>query len=383
MPSSPTSLFAYFASRQERLLGQLQELVQIESPSSDKHAVDRAGMQVAAWLEDIRIKPERLPRDAAGDLYLARMQGADPKRQALLLCHMDTVWPLGTLVERPPRVEQNRYIAPGAADMKGGAIIALAALRAFVELGIQPAMNVAALFTSDEEIGSPHSRELIEQLSMGSDLVLCLEPGLPSGALKTARKGGLDYVVTAHGRAAHAGADHASGINAVQEMAHQVLALQALTDYSRGTTVSIGRISGGIATNIVPPACTIDVDIRVSIPEEVERMRLAVQSLTPKLPGAKLEIREVLGRPPMPRDERMQQAFEQARRIGARHGIQLTEGSTGGSSDANFAAALGKPVLDGLGAVGGRLHAVDEYIEIASLPERACLLAAILGEWQF
>jgi glutamate carboxypeptidase len=184
------------------------------------------------------------------------------------------------------------------------------------------------------------------------------------------------------GRAAHAGADHAAGVNAIEEMAHQVISLQALTNYELGTTVSVGKIEGGVTTNIVPPACTAFVDVRIALPAERERMDRVLRAMRPRMPGAGLEVEISPGRPPMPRNEIMAAAYQKARQIGERCGLQLTEASTGGASDANFAAALGVPVLDGLGVVGGGLHAVDEYIEITSLTERACLLAALLTEWQ-
>lgn len=373
----------YFQQQRPATLALLDEMVQIESPTHDKQAVDRMGAFVAARLEALGAAVERYPRQEAGDLYLARLPGRQADRQILILCHMDTVWPVGTLAERPPRREGERYIAPGAVDMKGGIAVSLAALAGLRQMGLAPAANLAVLMTGDEETGSRASRGLIEELIRESHLVLCLEPGAPSGALKTARKGGMTVRLTAHGRAAHAGADHASGINAIEEMARQVLALHALTSYERGTTVSVGKIEGGLATNIVPPVCTALVDFRVSVPEERERLDQILARLEPHLPGARLEVQVGEGRPPMPRDEQMARTFELAQVIGKRHGMLLTETSTGGASDGNFASALGVPVLDGLGAVGGGLHAIDEYVEISSLAERPHLLAALLMEWDF
>jgi glutamate carboxypeptidase len=372
---------AYFAAQQEQYLALLDKLVRSESPSRDKAAIDRLGSQLAAHLAGMPGSLTRLPQTEAGDIYQFRFPGRSGGSQFLILCHMDTVWPLGTLAERPPRVEGDRYVAPGAADMKGGIVIALGALSGLHSLGLQPASDVLLLLTSDEEIGSRASRSLIEEQARQSQLVLCLEPGMPDGSLKTARKGGMTVKIKTTGRAAHAGADHAAGVNAIEEMAHQVISLQALTNYELGTTVSVGKIEGGVTTNIVPPACTAFVDVRIALPAERERMDRVLRAMRPRMPGAGLEVEISPGRPPMPRNEIMAAAYQKARQIGERCGLQLTEASTGGASDANFAAALGVPVLDGLGVVGGGLHAVDEYIEITSLTERACLLAALLTEW--
>jgi glutamate carboxypeptidase len=267
--------------------------------------------------------------------------------------------------------------------MKASLAITLMALKGLISLGLEPVGEVQVLFTPDEEIGSPVSRKLITSLAQESQLVLCMEPAMADGSLKTARKGGMTIQVQTIGRAAHAGADHAAGINAIAEMAHQVLALQALTDYDLGTTVSVGKIEGGTATNIVPPECRAWVDVRVSVPEERERIREIIQNLQLVLPGAGVNFQLSAGRPPMPRDERMAAAFAQAQEIGARWGLALTESSSGGASDANLAAPYEAAILDGLGAVGGGLHAADEYIELSSLPERAMLLAALLTSWQF
>jgi glutamate carboxypeptidase len=373
---------AYFAAQQEQYLALLDKLVRSESPSRDKAAIDRLGSQLAAHLAGMPGSLTRLPQTEAGDIYQFRFPGRSGGSQFLILCHMDTVWPLGTLAERPPRLEGDRYVAPGAADMKGGIVIALGALSGLHSLGLQPASDVLLLLTSDEEIGSRASRSLIEEQARQSQLVLCLEPGMPDGSLKTARKGGMTVKIKTTGRAAHAGADHAAGVNAIEEMAHQVISLQALTNYELGTTVSVGKIEGGVTTNIVPPACTAFVDVRIALPAERERMDRVLRAMRPRMPGAGLEVEISPGRPPMPRNEIMAAAYQKARQIGERCGLQLTEASTGGASDANFAAALGVPVLDGLGVVGGGLHAVDEYIEITSLTERACLLAALLTEWQ-
>jgi glutamate carboxypeptidase len=260
-------------------------------------------------------------------------------------------------------------------------VIALTALKGLGELGLSLPGAVILLCTSDEETGTHASRPVIEELAQESRLVLCLEPNIPGGVLKTARKGVGDFTLRVEGRAAHAGSGHQEGVNAIEEMAHHILALQALTDYDRGTTVNAGVIHGGTTSNVVPAACEVRFDFRVTVPEEAERLLQVVNGLKPVNPEARLTIKGGLNRPPMVRNTAMIQAFEKACQIAARHGLALQEGSTGGASDANFTAALGVPTLDGLGADGGGGHAVHEHVLIPSLPRQALLLAALLHEW--
>lgn len=373
----------YFNQQTKAMLADLTALVEIESPSRDKAAVDRVGRQVAAWMRADGLEVEIHPQRKAGDCVLGYRAGAGRAecKPILLLAHMDTVWPLGTLGERPVRVADGRLYGPGALDMKAGIVIALAALRGLQALGLAPSAPVSLLCTGDEETGSHESRVLIEALARQSQLVLCLEPAIPGGALKTARKGTGSIRLTARGRAAHAGADHAQGINAIAEMAHHILALQALTDYDRGTTVNVGTIRGGIASNVVPDVCEIVADFRVTQKAEVRRLKQAVRALAPHHPQAQLEARLSVNRPPMPRDARMAETFARVQAIASGYGFQLAEGSAGGASDANFTAALGIPTLDGLGADGEGFHALHEHVVVESLPQRAALLAAILHNW--
>jgi glutamate carboxypeptidase len=238
------------------------------------------------------------------------------------------------------------------------------------------------LFTTDEEVGSLTSRALVEAEARRSRLVLVLEPALAGGQLKTSRKGVGDFTVTAYGRAAHAGGDHQKGVNAIEELAYHIPVLQKLTDYEAGTTLNVGVIRGGTASNVVPEWAEMEVDFRVSQAGEADRVAEIVQGLSPVLPGARLEITGGLNRPPMEHNARMAQTFARARQLSASIGLALEEGSTGGGSDGNFTAALGVPTLDGMGAVGDGAHAAHEHIVISSLAERAALLATILTQWE-
>lgn len=371
-----------FTQRTPEILAELRRLVEIESPSGDKAAVDRLGEALRVRLEALGAELSVERAEQAGDCLVGRWNTNDARPGILALCHMDTVYPLGTLAQHPWREQAGLAFGPGALDMKGGIALLLAALDALQEAEQFPERPLTVLFTADEEVGSRTSRALIERLARQAGLVLCLEPGLPDGSLKTWRKGIGDYEVRAYGRAAHAGAAHAQGRNAIEELAYQVIAIQGLTDYARGTTLNVGQIQGGTATNVVPEMAWAEVDLRVMEPGEAERIEQALHALQPRLEGTRLEVSGALNRPPMRRDERMAAAFSRAQEIGARLGLSLTEGGTGGGSDANFVAPLGVPVLDGLGPAGDWAHnAGREQLQIASLAPRAALLAALLTEW--
>jgi glutamate carboxypeptidase len=234
--------------------------------------------------------------------------------------------------------------------------------------------------TSDEEIGSPTSRELIERQARQADYVLVLEPPTLEGSLKTARKGVGDFSLKVKGIASHAGSQPERGVSAINELAHQILSLQELADGEQGTTVNVGIVEGGSRSNVIAAQAAAKIDVRAWTPQEAERVDLAIKKLEPVNPGAELEIKGGFGRPPMTRTESVVNLFQKAQKIGKQLGMDLEEGSTGGGSDGNFTAALGVPTLDGLGAMGDGAHADDEHILISQLPIRTALLAALLLE---
>jgi glutamate carboxypeptidase len=365
-----------------QMLGLLKQLVETESPSHDKAAVDRVGALVQEKCRRLGALVKLHLQEQAGDLIEARF-GQDQSHYGtgiLLLAHMDTVFPVGTLEKMPYQEKDGKIFGPGTMDMKGGIVVALTAVAAAMRRG-NLHRPVTALFTSDEETGSLTSRGLIEQLAQEAELVLVLEPGLPDGSVKTWRKGVGDFQVRVRGKAAHAGGDHEKGRNAIEEMAHQVIAIQKMTDYSKGTTLNVGMIHGGMAINAVPDEAIIQVDLRVMQPGEAERIMAALNGLRPVLDGTSIEVTGELNRPPMPFDETMKATFEKARTIAARNGIDIKASGTGGASDANFVAPLGIPVLDGLGPAGDGAHSEREYAIQTSLLERARLVQAILSEW--
>lgn len=364
----------------------LKRLVETESPSHDKSAVDRVGAIVAEQARKLGAQVEIIRNQETGDHVLAHFESPSPFGRGdrgeggiLLLCHMDTVFPLGTIDKVPFREAEGKIFGPGTLDMKAGIVIALAAIQEAQSSGLS--RPVTLLCTSDEEIGSHTSREHIERLAKESTLALVLEGGLVDGALKTWRKGVGEFRVQTRGRAAHSGGDHQNGRNAIEEMAHQVIAIQKLTDYSRQTTLNVGVIQGGTVSNVVPEEAVIQVDVRVMQPGEWERLDTEMNRLQPVLDGTSVEITGNLNRPPMPFDETMKATFEKARSIAARIGVELKAGGTGGASDGNFVAPLGIPVLDGLGAVGEGYHSEREYIFTDSLDSRTKLVAVLLREW--
>jgi glutamate carboxypeptidase len=362
------------------------QMTAIESPSTDKAAVDRLGQFVAAALQRLGGSLSVHRQSERGNHLVARWGSTSPRTQpkpsgVLMLCHMDTVHDIGMLARNPCRREDGRLFGPGVQDMKASLAMAVAAVELLQANQRMPERPVTLLVTSDEELGSVTSRPLIEQLAREAELVLCLEPCLPDGSLKTWRKGVGEFQIVARGRSTHAGADHERGRNAIEELAHHVLAVQKLTDYEAGTTVNVGVISGGTRSNVVPEAARVWIDMRVKTPEEADRIRTWMEARAPVLDGTQLQVTGGLNRPPMVRDELMVATFAKAQGIAARLGISIGEGGTGGGSDANFVAPLAVPVLDGLGALGNGAHSEREHIVIGELPRRTALLAALLSEW--
>jgi glutamate carboxypeptidase len=370
-----------FAVRTPDLVALVRRLVEIESPTTDKVGVDRVGRLIAAELQRLGAQVSVDDQPITGNHVIGRWGDAASEAGILVLCHMDTVYDLGTLARQPCVEVDGRLMGPGALDMKASLAMLLTAIQALQENGQWSKRPFTALFTSDEETGSDTSRELIETLARGAALVLCLEPCLPDGSVKTWRKGVGDFTIEVRGKAAHAGADHERGRNAIEELAHHVLAIQKLTDYELGTTLNVGVISGGTRSNVVPDHAQAVVNMRVMTPAEADRVTNWMFSLQPVTNGTSIEVSGGLNRPPMPRDALMAATYTRAREIAATLGLRLGEGGTGGGSDANFVAPMGIPVLDGLGARGNGAHSEREHILISNLPERTALLAAILSEW--
>ncbi len=372
----------YFRQRAPEMLAFLTEMVEHESPTLDKAAVDRYGDFLCAAYRALGAEVDNVAQEQYGDhrrVTLDLSGGRDHDRQITILCHLDTVWAMGELAKRPVRIEGDRAYGPGIYDMKAGTMLAYYAVRCLREQGLPAGKRVVVLLNTDEEVGSPTSRALIEDEARRSAYVLCMEPPVPpQGSLKTARKGVGRFTLTVAGRAAHAGSAPASGISAIEELAHQVLALHGLTDDEAGTTVNVGVVRGGTRANVVAAEAEAEIDLRIASIAEGERVVRQILGRQPVTPGAQVRITGGLNRPPMERTPAIGALFERARALGAEFGYTVTEAATGGGSDGQFAAALGIPTLDGLGANGDGAHAVAEHVLIDSLAPRAALVAALL-----
>lgn len=364
------SLVAAMAARLPAMLTDIEELVCCESPSAVLDAVAASADVVAAAGERLLgVPPERLVSGRRAHLRW-RFGGSS---RVLVLAHHDTVWPLGSLAAHPFSVRDGVLRGPGCFDMKAGLVLALHAIAALPD-----ASGVTLLVTSDEELGSPTSRELIEQEARDRVAALVLEASADGGALKTERKGVSLYRVRATGRAAHAGLEPQRGVNATIELAHQVLATAGLG--AGGTTVTPTVLSAGQTTNTVPDSGEFTVDARMWDDAEQQRVDEAMRALAPVLPGAELTVTGGPNRPPLHRAASLE-LFERARGIAAGLGLPpLASAAVGGASDGNFTAGVGTPTLDGLGAVGGGAHAPGEHVLIDALPGRAALLTALLGD---
>ncbi len=378
----PHDLPKMFRTQQQVILDDLKELVGFESPSRDKIALEALKGVLIDRLRMISASVATEPGPLEYGHILARFKGPAERCPALVLVHYDTVWPYGTLDRMPFRVEDGRAFGPGIFDMKASLAMFLRVMELIERVGLELPRPVWVLFTCDEEIGSPTSRSLIEDLARESAYVLVLEPALADGGLKTSRKGVGRFHLEVSGRAAHAGVAPWNGRSAVVELAHQILEIQTLQDLAAGTTINVGVIKGGTTPNVVPAAASAEIDVRVGTKAEETRIELALRSLVPITPDTRLAVSGGINRPPMERTPANASLFKQAQRIGRELGLDLTEGATGGGSDGNFTAALGIPTLDGLGARGGGAHADDEHVLIDSLSERAALLAALLLELQ-
>ena len=370
-------ILSYLREHTDDMVADLKRLIELESPTLYKPAVDELGKALAEELRGLGGAVEVIPKQEVGDVLRARWNPGEGG--VAILSHMDTVWDVGTVAGRPTNIEGDRIYGVGAMDMKGGIVIALWALRALRELKLFPDQPITYLMNSDEETGSKHSSAEIKAEALAHNVVFVTEPP-QDGAYKTQRKGVSQYTISVTGRASHAGADHARGINAIEEIAHQVLAVQAMTNYDIGTTANVGVISGGTRPNVVPAEAQVEINVRATTRVNQNAIHDKIMSLQPHHPEAKLTIEGGVGVPPMERTPEIAALFKKAQARAFEMGITLEEGSTGGGSDGNKTAALGVPTLDGMGIVGDGGHAVTEYGEISSMPERAAIMAAMLRE---
>jgi glutamate carboxypeptidase len=381
----------YFNERRDQIVSTIRDLVEIESPSDNKAAADRIAEIIADKFSQL-----------GGEVCIHRAQdfgnhlqidfdfgGKSAAKPVLLLGHYDTVYPLGTIVSMPCRIEGNKLTGPGVLDMKSGIALMLHAIAALQQwhkenwygkesCGKLP-RPISVLLVSDEEVGSDSSRRITEALARRAAAVLVLEPsyGL-RGAVKTARKGVGDYLVKVTGKASHAGLDFQKGVNAILELARQIERISSFTDLKKGLTVNVGIVNGGSRTNVVPAEASAQVDVRIARMKDSEGIDKKMRGLRPFNRKCRIEITGGINRPPMERTAGVAALYEQAVAIARDLGWKLAEAAVGGGSDGNFTAGLGIPTLDGLGGVGDGAHATHEHILISELPRRAALIAGLI-----
>ncbi|MFN0106125.1 MAG: M20 family metallopeptidase [Bryobacteraceae bacterium] len=373
-------ILVFAQAHQSAIIETIRRMVECESPSDDRTAVNRQVEQLCDMLSG-EAKLTRKKGAPYGDHLLVEfaLPGRKKNGQILALGHTDTVYPLGILRTMPWRVAEGRLWGPGVLDMKGGVAFFIYAMRALRALDIPVAKRVILQLNSDEEVGSHSSRALTETMARKSDAVLVLEPGTGlTGKLKTARKGVGGYMVTVHGKAAHAGVDFTNGANAIVELARQIALIAEFTDLAKGLTVSPGVIRGGTRSNVVPAEASVEVDLRVARLRDAAVLERKFRGLRTFDKRCRLEITGGLNRPPMERTKAIGALFAKARELAAEMGVALEESSTGGGSDGNFTAALGVPTLDGLGTVGEGAHAMNESILVDRIADRTALLAGLV-----
>jgi glutamate carboxypeptidase len=368
---------AFCQQHEGEMMSLLRKMVEIESPSDDKAAVDRMGGFLAEAFERLGGQVTFYPQEAAGNHLKADFAGGAGK-PVLLLGHFDTVWPLGTLAKMPFRVEAGRAFGPGVYDMKAGIAMMIFALRALKEAGAAH-RPVTILLDTDEEVGSTTGRPIVEATAKDCEAVLVLEPSQgPQGHLKTSRKGVGDITVRVRGRASHSGVDFEKGRSAVVELARQLLEIVKFTDLSRGITVNPGVVQGGTRSNVIAAEAWAEVDLRIARAADAKELEKKFAALKPFDPDCAIELSGGINRPPMERTEGTVKLFNLAREIAGAMGWKVEESSTGGGSDGNFTSALGIPTLDGLGALGEGAHASNESVVIQELPRRTALLAGLI-----
>jgi glutamate carboxypeptidase len=374
----------YFSQNQDRMVETIRELVEIESPSDNKQAVDRIAAFLASKFKALGGRTQLHRSNNFGDSLQIDFRGpsrpgAPNRRPILLLGHYDTVYPLGALAAMPCKIESGRLRGPGVLDMKSGIALILHAIEALQAWHGELPRPVTVFLVSDEEVGSYSSRKITEALAKESAGVLVLEPaaGL-RGAVKTARKGVGEYTLRVKGVAAHAGLDPGKGHSAILELARQIVAVARLNNFRQGLSVNPGVIQGGTRTNVIAAEASVGLDVRIKSAKQASGIDRKLRSLQPLDQRCKLEMTGGINRLPMERTPGVAALYKKAQEIASQVGWKLEEAAVGGGSDGNFTAGMGIPTLDGMGGVGEGAHAVHEYIVISELPRRALLLSGMI-----
>jgi glutamate carboxypeptidase len=372
----------YFFDQQDRIVRRIQQIVEIESPSRDE-----AGSRlVAGWIEnevkkiseDFRI--ERIGVEGYGEHLIVRaFENQDNEKKFFLLGHTDTVHPRGSKEKNPTRLEDGRLYGCGVFDMKANIVLMLEVLRAFCEFNVKPSKPLTILLSCDEEIGSCTGREIVEREAADAEFCLVCEPSA-NGKVKTGRKGTGMFTLKTYGVPAHAGLEPEKGASAILEIARQIEKLHKFNNLAKGTTVNVCTVSGGTTSNVIPAEAICEIDVRFTSVKEAEKIKNIFETLKPFDERVRLEISGGLNRPPMERSKSVIKLFEKAQKIASEFGYELGETQVGGASDGNFVAALGIPVLDGLGISGAGAHTLEEFIFVEDIPYRITLVTKLILE---
>lgn len=363
----------------QRVLDRVRPWVEAETPSYDEEAIAALSHRIEAELRELGATTRGIDAPGVGRNLIAEFAGSDPSQKPLaVLAHIDTVHPVGMLARLPFRVHHGRAEGPGIYDMKTGLALVVEALAWLREHGRAPRRSVRLIVTCDEEIGAHSARPLFEDAARDVFAALVPEPSLPDGSVKTGRKGVSTYEMEIEGRAAHAGVEPEKAVSAVRELMHLLPAIYALENHAEGTTLNVGLLTAGTASNTVPALVTASIDVRAVVPREAERVDAGLRALAPQHPEAKLRLTRPEHRGPLVRTPAIAGLYEHARKVAADLGFELGEGSTGGGSDGSIMAEYGVPVLDGIGPRGGGAHATDEHVVVDDLAFRLAFIATLL-----
>lgn len=366
----------YLKNNLDSMLNFIEKLVNIDSGSGHKSGIDKIGHILIEEYKEMGFSIEIKENKQNGNNIIVKHKDAE-KPEILLIAHMDTVFPVGTALERPFTIKNGLAFGPGVADMKASQVTLLYAIKYLYEKNNNAFKNVIIILNGDEEIGSPTSRKLIEDISKRVNYALVMEPARKDGSIVSSRRGGGRYILNVHGKSAHSGVAPEEGRSAIEELAHKTIKLNHLSDHENGISVSVGIIEGGDAVNMIPNSATGYVDVRVQNEEqslEVSREIVSICSI-PDVEGTTINLEGGITRPPMELDEKNQKLLTLIKEVGNSFGLTVTDTHTGGGSDASFPSHMGVATVDGVGPIGGKLHNEGEYLEIDSLAERCFLLA--------
>ena len=376
---NPTEILSYFESRKDAMIASIREIVDIESPSHDVEQSKKVVEKIAELARDIPLdlKIERLPAEKYGEHLVIRAYSSDQKA-ILLLGHTDTVHPVGTCEKNPTRIEGDKFYGCGIFDMKANIVLMLETLRYFAESETRPSRPISILLSCDEEVGSLTGKSIVEREASRSEMCLVFEPSF-DGKVKTGRKGTGMFKLRAHGIPAHAGLEPEKGASAILELSRQIEKLHTLNNVNDGTTVNVCTVKGGTTTNVIPEYAECDIDVRFLTLAEAKRIENAIRSLTPLDKRVSLEVFGEINRPPLERTKAVADLYKRASELAASFDYELGEAQVGGGSDGNFVAAMGVPILDGLGIRGDGAHTLHEHILVSDIARRATLVTLLLS----